>query len=111
VTDTFEAPQFAAETKRDGNVATIIATGELDYATTPDFQEAFDSLEPGYETLVIDLSGCTFFASSGITLLLEQNAIAQEQGIEFVVIRAPHEVQRMFDLLNLGDRLTFRDPE
>jgi anti-anti-sigma factor len=111
VTDTHEAPQFAAEAVREGTVARIIATGELDYATTPDFQAAFDGLEPGYETLIVDLSGCTFFASSGITLLLEQNARAEEQEIELVVIKAPPEVQRMFDLLSLGDRLTFRDPE
>ena len=109
MTDTSEAPPFAVEVERDGTVVRLIASGELDYATTPLFQEAFDQLEPGYETVVADLSGCTFFASSGITLLLEQNAIAQEQGIEFVVVKAPAEVQRMFDLLGLDDRLTFRD--
>jgi anti-anti-sigma factor len=111
VTDTSEAPTFVVEVERDGETVRLIAAGELDYATTPLFAEAFERLEPGYATIVVDLTRCTFFASSGISLLLEQNAIAQEQGIEFVVIRAPHEVQRMFDLLGLDDRLTFRDPE
>jgi anti-sigma B factor antagonist len=102
-----DPPQFEVALERDGTVATILVRGELDIATTPALEAAFARLEPGYQTLVVDLTECTFFASSGISLLLEHNARAKEEGIEFVVVKAPSDVQRMFDLLGLDQRLTF----
>ena len=98
VTDTFEPPPFGIELARDGATATVAVLGELDIATTPELTDALASLEPGYETLVVDLSRCTFFASSGISILLEESHRAKEEGFELVVIKAPPEVQRMFDL-------------
>jgi anti-sigma B factor antagonist len=106
----FEPPPFSAEPARDGATATIAVVGELDIATTPQLTKAFASLEPGYDTLVVDLSRCTFFASSGISILLQQSQRAKEEGFELVVIKAPAEVQRMFDLAGLEDKLTFQDP-
>jgi anti-anti-sigma factor len=110
VTQTFEPPPFGVEVARDGATATVAVLGELDIATTPEFVEAFESLEPGYEEVVVDLSRCTFFASSGISILLEQRQRAETDGFELVVVKAPPEVQRMFDLAGLDEKLTFRDP-
>jgi anti-anti-sigma factor len=110
VTETFKPPPFGVEVARDGATATIAILGELDISTTPQLTDAVASLEPGYETLVVDLSRCSFFASSGISILLEQSHRAKQEGFELVVIKAPPEVQRMFDLAGLDDKLTFRDP-
>ena len=110
MTETFKPPPFGVEVTRDGATATIGVLGELDLATTPQLTDALASLEPGYEMLVVDLSRCTFFASSGISILLEQSHRAKQDGFELVVIKAPPEVQRMFDLAALDDKLTFRDP-
>jgi anti-anti-sigma factor len=110
MTQTFEPPPFGVEVARDGATATVAVLGELDIATTREFVDAIDSLEPGYEELVVDLSRCTFFASSGISILLEQRQRAQAEGFELVVIKAPPGVQRMFDLAGLDEKLTFRDP-
>ena len=110
MTDTFRVPPFDVEVERRGSVATLRLTGELDIRTTPELRQALADLEPGYETLVVDLSGCTFFASSGISILLEENERATTEGFELVVIKAPPDVQRMFDLVGLEDKLTFRPP-
>ena len=110
MTQTFEPAPFGIQHAREGATATIAVLGELDLSTTPALTEGLRSLEPGYETLVVDLSRCTFFASSGISILLEESHRAKEQGFEVVVIKAPAEVQRMFDLAGLDDKLTFRDP-
>ena len=110
MTETFEPPPFGIELARDGATATIAVLGELDISTTPQLTEALASLEPGYDTLVVDLQQCTFFASSGISILLEQSQRAKQDGFELLVIKAPPEVQRMFDLAGLDDKLTFRDP-
>ena len=110
MTPNFEPPPFGVEVARDGTTATVAILGELDIATAPQFTHALASLDPGYEQLVVDLSRCTFFASSGISILLEENQRAAEQGFELVVIKAPHDVQRMFHLAALDEKLTFRDP-
>ena len=110
MTDTFEPAPFGIEVGRDGATATVAVLGELDISTTPQLTEALASLEPGYDTLVVDLSRCTFFASSGISILLEESHRAKQDGFELIVIKAPAEVQRMFDLAGLDDKLTFRDP-
>jgi anti-sigma B factor antagonist len=109
VTDSFRAPAFAIEAERDGARARLAVIGELDIATTPQLVAALAALEPGYETLVVDLSRCTFFASSGISILLDENDRAAREGFELVVIKPPPQVQRMFDLAGLDDRLTFRE--
>jgi anti-anti-sigma factor len=110
LTDTFEAPEFSIETGRDGPVATVTVKGELDVATSPELIAAIVALEPGYEELVVDLSGCSFFASSGISVLLDENARAAAEGFRLVVVKAPPQVQRIFDLTSLHDMITFREP-
>ena len=109
MTDTFEAPEFAIDADRDGPVATVAVRGELDVATAPELEASIAALEPGYEELVIDLSQCSFFASSGISVLLDENARGAEAGFRLVVVKAPPEVQRIFDLTSLEDIIAFRD--
>ncbi|MEO8687118.1 MAG: STAS domain-containing protein [Solirubrobacteraceae bacterium] len=110
MTDTFEAPEFAIRTDRNGPLATIAIKGELDVATAPDLIAAIAALEPGYAELVIDLSECSFFASSGISVLLDENARSKTDGFRLVVVKARPEVQRIFDLTSLDDMIAFRDP-
>jgi anti-sigma B factor antagonist len=109
VTDTFEAPEFAVAAGRHGPAAVVRVSGELDLATAPQLQAAIAGLEPGYDELVVDLSACSFFASSGISILLEENARGASDGFRLVVVKAPHEVQRIFDLTSLDEMITFRD--
>jgi anti-anti-sigma factor len=109
LTDTFEAPEFAIHADREGPVATVAVRGELDVATAPELEAAIAALESGYEELVIDLSQCSFFASSGISVLLDENARGGEAGFRLVVVKAPPEVQRIFDLTSLDAIIAFRD--
>jgi anti-sigma B factor antagonist len=109
VTDAYEAPEFAVDAERRGPVAVVAVRGELDIATAPELHAAIARLESGYEELVVDLSGCSFFASSGISILLEENARGAEEGFRLVVVRAPKEVQRIFDLTSVDELITFRD--
>jgi len=106
----FKAPEFAVEIERRGATAIVAVVGELDIATSDRFRAGIAGLEPGYERLVVDLSRCSFFASSGITILLEENDRAKREGFELVIVRAAPEVQRMFDLAGLDERLTFQEP-
>ena len=109
LTHSFEAPEFAIDADREGPVATVAVNGELDLGTLPKLLAALAALEPGYAELVIDLSSCSFFASSGISMLLDENLRAEREGFRLVVVRAPPTVQRIFDLTSLEDTLTFRE--
>jgi len=109
LSNSFEAPAFAIRTDREGPVATVAVKGELDVATAPDLIAAIAALEPGYDELVIDLSECSFFASSGISILLDENARGAAEGFRLVVVKAPPEVQRIFDLTSLEKMITFRE--
>ena len=109
MTDNFEAPEFAIRADREGPVATVAVKGELDVATAPDLIAALAALEPGYQELVIDLSRCSFFASSGISVLLDENARANSEGFRLVVVKAAPEVQRIFDLTSLDEMIMFRE--
>lgn len=109
MTETHEAPEFRLDARREGPVATVAVIGELDIATGPELQAAIEALEPGYEELVVDLSECSFFASSGISSLLEENARAAREGFRLVVVKAPASAQRIFDLTSLEKLITFRD--
>jgi anti-anti-sigma factor len=110
MTDSFRAPPFSIEVERRGPTVVVAVLGELDIATTPGFRAVVNGLEPGYEKLVVDLSRCTFFASSGISILLEENARAGREGFELAIVKARPEVQRMFDLAGLDEQLTFQAP-
>ena len=109
MTGAFEAPPFSVEVTRRGAVATVAIRGELDIFTEPEVLAVLAGLEPGYEKLVIDLSECAFFASSGISMLLDLNTRGAREGFQLVVIKAPPEVQRIFDLTSLDKTLTFQD--
>jgi anti-sigma B factor antagonist len=110
VTGTHRPEPFAADVARRGPVAIVTVTGELDIATSPELVAALAGLDPGYDKLVVDLSGCSFFASSGISILLDENDRAARDGFELVIVKAPQEIQRMFDLAGLDDRLRFEEP-
>ena len=107
MTDTSKAPPFAVEVEQRDAIAIVTVVGELDVATAPHLEQAFARLEPGYETLVVDLSNCAFFASSGISILLEETHRAKTAGFKLLVVKAPPQVQRMFDLAGLDEKLTF----
>ena len=109
MTETFEAPEFAIDVGRDGAVATVAVKGELDIATAPELRAAIAALAPGYEELVIDLSGCSFLASSGISILVEENVRSVAAGFRFVVVKAPPEIQRIFELTSFDEVFTFRE--
>src|SRR5215218_7630543 len=87
--EAYEAPAFSVEVSRRGAVSTVAIRGELDIFTEPEVLAVLAGLEPGYETLVVDLSECAFFASSGISMLLDLNTRGAREGFQLVVIKAP----------------------
>jgi len=84
-------------------------SGELDMDAAGQFDAALMQAET-YEVVVVDLRDLEFMDSTGLNLLLEADRQARARGsCRLLVVRGNPAVQRLFELTQLGDRLTFVD--
>lgn len=94
-------PGFECRLHREGDVARVVAVGELDAGTADLLDERVAAaLERGPRRLVLDLSELTFMASAGLRLVLRLAERAQREGFELGVVPGPEQVQRVFELTN-----------
>ena len=94
---------------RDGRVH-VALKGELDLSTTGKLQEELQRVEADPPaTLVLDLSKLVFLDSTGLRCLVTADERAREQGRRVVIVRGPDQVQRVFSITRLEDRLEIVD--
>ena len=58
---------------------------------------------------MLDLRGLTFFDTSGMRLVVETMQQLAPLGVRLGLLRGPPEVQRLFALARMEDRLPFFD--
>ena len=97
------------QTRRDGNVAIIAPTGELDLSGAAVLQPEIDRLAKDGElgSLVLDLRGLEFIDSSGLRLVVLADMRAREAGRRFALVRGDETVHRVFEITRMSDRLDF----
>ena len=96
--------------RRDGGTAVLALTGELDIATAGTVEAAVERARgAGLRRLVLDLRELEFLDSTGIQAILRADLASREDPFELVVVRGPRPVERLFELLELHDRLTVVD--
>ena len=96
--------------ERDGTTA-ILLEGELDLSSADDVREALrGALARGPKRLVLDLSGLSFMDSTGAGVTMDAGLRASLRGVELLIVPGPPAVQRVFEVLDLVERLPF-DPE
>jgi len=93
--------------RQDGTIRLAVA-GELDLATVPELEAQLPVPAPG-ETLVMDLRELAFIDSSGIRVLMRLDTDSRDQGWALVVVRPRANVQRVLDLVRLGERVRLVD--
>jgi anti-anti-sigma factor len=87
----------------------LILGGELDLAGVPAFEAAAMRLcEMGAEQLLIDISDVSFIDSTGLRAILEVKAACEGRSCEFSMTHGRENVDHLFELTRLIDRLTFR---
>jgi anti-anti-sigma factor len=97
-----ESFQIASE--RGEKSHRLAPAGELDIATVPLLEAAFDDVEHGDASrIVVDLSAITFIDSTGIQLLLRMNERCA--GVERLAIVASPAVERLLDITGLREQL------
>jgi anti-sigma B factor antagonist len=102
-------PTLQFETTRDGTVAVIAATGELDLSGAAPLEAELDRLaeEPELGTIVLDLRALEFMDSSGLRLIVLTDMRARESGRRFALVRGTETVHRVFEITRMSERLDF----
>jgi anti-anti-sigma factor len=95
------------ETLPEGAVV-VRVEGELDMATSGDFEDAIGDAQPGGQ-LVIDLSECTFLDSSAVRVLVDTaRAVERANGTVSVVTRDPG-ILRVLEIAAVDTMLPVHD--
>src|SRR5688500_13747783 len=95
---------FRFDVDRSGGRVTVRPAGELGLATAPLLEAEVERIE-GAASVVFDLRELTFLDSTGLQVILRAEAAARRAGAEFAVVRGPRAVERLFDVMNLGQWL------
>jgi anti-sigma B factor antagonist len=90
--------------------ARLVVCGDLDLATVPELQTAFERLLSADPAKVsLDLRGLTFADSSGVRLLIELTDRAREGSCELEIVRPPAEAYTVFRISGADVELPFVD--
>jgi anti-sigma B factor antagonist len=95
-----------------GDTAVVALTGELDVsgAALVEQEMARVTEDHGARTVVLDLSGLEFMDSTGLRLVVLSDERLRAQDREFALVRGIPDVQRVFTITGMEDRLRWVDP-
>ena len=95
-------PALSASWEQFDNATVIHLTGDLDMATVGRAEQALeDAVQDTTSSLILDLSGITFFASTGLHLLVRLKAATCDQDQNLHVVAAHRRVLRPLQLTEL----------
>jgi anti-sigma B factor antagonist len=102
-------PALDFQTTRDGSIAIVAPTGELDLSGAAVLEAELERLaaEPQLGTVVLDMRGLQFMDSSGLRLVVLADMRAREAGRRFALVRGPETVHRVFEITRMSERLEF----
>jgi anti-sigma B factor antagonist len=97
------------QTTRNGAVAVIAPTGELDLSGAALLEDELDRLasESELSTVVLDLRQLEFMDSSGLRLVVLADMRAREAGRRFALVKGADTVHRVFEITRMSERLEF----
>lgn len=114
VTEQFDNPAslLRVRPEKRGNAVVVHVTGELDLASAPVLDELLVETEGGDALsvpLVLDLTGVTFMASAGLSLLMKHEERCRAAGHALRVVANDRAVLRPIDLTGLTAVVTVVD--
>ncbi|HZL64376.1 MAG TPA: STAS domain-containing protein, partial [Thermoleophilia bacterium] len=85
-----------------GEIAVVVAAGELDLHSSPPFKEALvGAIEGAASRVVVDLTDVTFIDSSALGALIGGARRSALSGTELMIVCPPGSVARVIDLTGL----------
>ena len=106
---------LSIRSSREGVLHRLLLIGELDIATVPMLEAAFDAVysDEAAEVIVVDLTELSFMDSTGIHLLLRMHAACEDDD-RLRVVNGSRAVVRLLDVTGVRDHLPIissdRDP-
>ena len=99
------------ETTVTGDTAVVALTGELDVSGAALLESELDRVAADHAPakVVLDLSGLEFMDSTGLRLVVLTDARAREAGRRFVLVKGVPDVQRVFTITRMEERLEWAD--
>jgi anti-sigma B factor antagonist len=86
----------------------LVLSGELDIASADQLEAMVRRIcAKAKSEVVLDLSRLTFMDSCGLRAVLRAGEVCEEHGHEFALVPGPENVQRVFELARLTERLPF----
>jgi anti-anti-sigma factor len=99
------------QTTVTGDIAVVALTGELDVAGSALLEQELErvGVDHSPSALVLDLSELDFMDSTGLRLVVLADQRSREDGRAFALVRGKEDVQRVFEITRMTDRLRFVD--
>ncbi|MGH2967851.1 MAG: STAS domain-containing protein [Solirubrobacteraceae bacterium] len=101
--------EFAVHAGQVERAWVVAPAGELDLGTVDELRASLSARPAACDLLVLDLRRLTFFDTSGMRLVVETLQDAKLLGLRFALLRGSEDVQRLFALAQMEDRLPFFD--
>ena len=90
----------------DGNKATIVISGKLSVATSPDLETAVREMPESVANFDMDLTALEYISSAGLRVLVSTEKLAQSRGGKMRLLHPNEEVTEIFDMTGLADVFT-----
>ena len=98
------------DTRNEGDVAVLAASGEVDVFTAPDLDRAIEAqLAEGRSQLVVDLSSVSFLDSTGLGVLVKGLKGARESGGSLRLVVTSERIRKIFDITGLDAAMPLFD--
>jgi|SRR5829696_4183647 len=102
-------PSSDVRARQSRGAHVVSPQGELDLFSIDGVRTALTARPADCTTVVLDLRELTFCDTSGVRLALETMQESRSRGLHFAILRGGPDVQRLFALARLEDRLPFSD--
>jgi anti-sigma B factor antagonist len=105
--DRSEVEPFRCEVEPARASVYVRPIGELDLATVPTVEAQLTELwSLGFTRIALDLRDVRFLDSTALRLIVDWTAKASADGLAFGVIPGSPQVQRVFELAGVAERVT-----
>jgi anti-sigma B factor antagonist len=102
--------QFRVEVQERGTGTVIALSGELDLASSPALDEAFERvLASEAKVLVLDLRQLEFMDSTGLSIIVKAHQAVEDRDPQMYVVNGPAQVQRLLSLTGVAERVSLVD--
>jgi anti-anti-sigma factor len=90
---------------REGNTATVVASGEIDLSTVDELRSAVTGAADDVEKLLLDLSDVEFIDSAGLGGLLELRSTLRSRSVTLEISAGDGPVKQAMEITGLSELL------